>query len=54
MPEKPKAAKPKLAETSEEEIASGTNDKRSYYYDDAHGYQDYCAENKDEEPDADD
>jgi hypothetical protein len=38
----------------DDETECEAEEKRSYYYDDAHGYEDFDPENEDEEPEGED
>ena len=45
---------PKDPSKSIDESECETEEKRSYYYDDAHGYKDYDPEKEDDEPEGED
>ena len=53
MAEKPKVPKRKPENPDPDNVESGPEQEKSYYYDDAHGYEDFDPE-KDEDEDEDD
>ena len=51
MPKTTKAGRKKIDRDENGEPAEGTSADRSYYYDDAHGYEDYDPEKEKEDDD---